>query len=102
MLYGIYTMDYRTMIPMKSLIEMSQWLDFEYGYADFESDDLDTILKVMENQFADKVYKKFYDDGKYGRTECFLCYAVRNDGVPIATVDFDKTIKMINLSNLDN
>lgn len=97
MLYGIYTVNYWTRLPLKPVERIARWLDFEYGYADFESDDLDTILEVVKNEFADKVYKKFSDIGKYGESECFLCYVVRNDGTPIATVDFDKTIKMINV-----
>ena len=92
-MYGIYTVDYWTRLPIRDPKTIANWIEIE-GSADFESDNLDVIFNEMKNVFAQKAYFKHTDDGKYGITECLLCYIVDDKHNIIGAFDFDKNVCM--------
>ena len=90
-MYGIYTLSYWSIFPIESPLDAGEWFETDDAL-EFQSDDLDTVIYYMKNNYANQIYKKPYD--KSGN-ECYLCFIVDSDGYVVSYLDFDKTVHIL-------
>lgn len=94
-MYGIYTVNYWTRLPMRDPLTIGKWIEIE-GNAEFTSDSLDVVIDKLITNYSKKVYKKYTDDGMYGITEYLLCYVLDSDHNIVGALDFDNKFRMAN------
>lgn len=87
MKYMIYTIEHWTKLPVRNPLISGKWFHFD-GKPNYETNDINNALKVLKENYADKVYKTPKDDG----TECLLFYVINSCGEVIATLDFDGNV----------
>lgn len=89
-MYGVYSIEYWTRLALRSPKVIASWINID-GEPDFESDDLDTAINYMRNNYYDKLYTKQINGG----TSCLLVYVIDSSHNIIATMDFDNTVNFI-------
>lgn len=89
MKYMIFTIEHWTKLPVRSPLISSKWFHFD-GNPNYETDNLKDAVKVLKENYADKIYRIPKDGG----TECLLFYILNSCGDIMATLDFDGTVLM--------
>lgn len=90
-MYRIYLVSYWTRLPIiQDPITIGSWLEIE-GEPEYESDNLNEIIKMLETEYSDKVYKVPDNGG----TKMHLCYIVNSSYNIVGALDFDKKVHIV-------